>query len=92
MKYDDYTEHELALYNMMHENVRHTKVWGMDRNGKTYWIPYQCLKLNHLRNIIVHIETNKQAYADSTLEDMKALLKIRLQVETEAGKVLYGQV
>lgn len=94
-KHTDYTIEELEAWEKAFANGElKGKRWGTRRGDKTYHIPWSKLKINHIKNIIIWVKDRPDVYGgpsgDKLIRDMQELLKMKMQEETAAGKLLYG--
>lgn len=87
----DYTQEELEQFEKdYNEGRKNGKTWGSRRGDKTYRIPYNKLKINHIKNIIIWVKARPDQYGPKILSEMEQLLKIRVMQETANGGLFYG--
>lgn len=91
LKQYDYTMEELEAFDkFVRSGEKRVKAWGTLRNGKNYMIPYEHIKIGHVKNIIKWIKNHPQQFSTRTLIEMEDLYRTKLENLGEIGKLLYG--
>lgn len=89
-KYSDYSQEDLEKWDKLcRDNSKRIMAWGVNKDDKTYYIPFEHITLNHAKNIVDHIKRNRWAYDTGTLYRMDELYKKKLKETTENGILLY---